>query len=112
MIIKSDFQDVLPDDSKQFREVAERYMRLNPEDGKESFDLMKLSWSLAQRWSEIQATTAKIASFDKVEIQKTDFKTWSYQRYRQMQLIHESCRSIWRSANEYELFLRKQENRK
>ncbi|MCP4990534.1 MAG: hypothetical protein GY928_32180 [Colwellia sp.] len=106
-MIKSDFQKVLPEDSKQYREVSERYMKLTTENGTEAYDLMKLSWNLAQRWSEIQASTSKIAAMDHVDIMKTDFKAWAYQRYRQMQLIHESCRMIWGKASDYELFLRK-----
>lgn len=106
--IKSDFQIILPEDSKQFNDAAKKYMELNTEDGTAAFDLMKESWALAQRWSELQASTGKISNMDNVDIMKTDFKTWCYQRYRQMQLIHESCRVIWRQANEQALFFERQ----
>ena len=107
-MIKSDFQQILPEDCKQYQELAVRYGKLNSEDGTEAYELMQMSWAIAQRWSEIQASTAKIASGDYKNILKTDFKTWAYQRYRQSQLIHESCRVIWRQANEYEIYLKKQ----
>ena len=107
-MIKSDFQKILPEDCKQYNNVSQRYLELIPEDGNTAFDLMKDSWALAQRWSEIQATTGKIANMDNADIQKTDFKTWAYQRYRQMQLIHESCRVIWRQTNEQALFFERQ----
>lgn len=106
-MIKSDFQKVLPEDSKQFSEIADRYMKLNPENGTEAFNLMKESWSLAQRWSELQASANKIVSLNGVDIMRTDFKKWCYERYRQMQLVHESTRMIWRAANELDLFLKK-----
>lgn len=106
-MIKSDFQKILPEDSKQFQSIADRYMNISPENGVEAFNLMKESWALAQRWSELQASANKIASMDSVDIMKTDFKKWCYERYRQMQLIHESTRMIWRQASEYELFLKK-----
>jgi hypothetical protein len=107
-MIKSEFQDILPEDCKQYNELATRYLKLNPENGTEAFDLMQISWSIAQRWSELQASTAKIANMDNVDILKTDFKTWAYQRYRQAQLIHESCRVIWRQANEQALYFERQ----
>jgi hypothetical protein len=106
--MKSDFDKILPQDCKQFNDVAKRYMNLDSTNGSEAFYLMKQSWALAQRWSEIQATTSKIASMDNIDIQKTDFKTWAYQRYRQMQLIHESCRVIWRQENEQALYFERQ----
>lgn len=107
-MVKSDFQQVLPEDTAIYNKCAKKYLSLNSEDGETAFDLMKESWSIAQRWSEIQASTSKIANMDNVDIMKTDFKTWAYQRYRQMQLIHESCRVIWRQANEQALFFERQ----
>lgn len=106
-MIKSDFSKILPEDCKQFNEVSARYINLEATNGTEAFDLMKTSWALAQRWSEIQATTSKIMTQDIVNVQKTDFKTWAYQRYRQMQLIHESCRVIWRQENEQALYFKR-----
>ena len=107
-MIKSDFQQILPVDCKQYNELAVRYSKLTPENGTEAYDLMQMSWAIAQRWSEIQASTAKIANADNRDLLKTDFKNWAYQRYRQAQLIHESTRVIWRAANDYEIFLKKQ----
>src|SRR3990172_5280106 len=98
-MIKSDFQNILPGDCKIYNEISKRYMELKTEDGEEAYTLMKESWAIAQRWSELQASTNKISNMDISNFLKTDFKTWAYQRYRQMQLIHESCRIIWRQAN-------------
>ena len=109
MVIKSDFQVILPDDCKQYNEVFKRYLDLNNENVDEAYKLMKESLALAQRWSEIQATSRKIHSASKADFSVTAFKDWSYQRYRQMQLVHESCRIIWRQASEYLIWSRKNE---
>jgi len=109
--IKSDFQLILPEDCGQYDEVFERYIDLATEDGDEAFYLAKTSLVLAQRWSEIQASTNKIVSMsdgDGKNVQKTDFKAWAYQRYRNLQLIHEHCRIIWRQVNEQALYFERQ----
>lgn len=109
MVIKSDFQDILQEDCKQYMALAKRYLDLKTEDGEEAYKLMKESWSAAQRWSEIQASARKIRDMADKNINLTDLKEFAYQRYRQLQLMHESTRIIWRSANEYLMWERKQE---
>lgn len=107
--IKSDFQFVLPEDCIQYDNIFKRYMNIVPEDGDEAFYLAKTSLVLAQRWSEIQASAGKIVAASNVNnIQKTDFKAWAYQRYRNLQLIHEHCRIIWRQVNEQYLYFERQ----
>ena len=105
---KSDFNKILPEDCKQFNIIAKRYLNLLSDESLEAFEIMKKSWSLSQRWSELQASARKIMDLSEEEFSVTDFKNWCYQRYRQMQLIHESCRVIWRSANEQEIWLSRQ----
>lgn len=105
--IKSDFQEILPDDCKQYNEVFKRYLELNGENVEEAYKLMKDSLMLAQRWSEIQATARKIKDASGKDFVVTAFKDWAYQRYRQMQLIHESTRIIWRAGNEYLMWSRR-----
>ena len=106
-IIKSDIQQLLPDDCKQFNALAKRYIELTTEDADEAFMIMKESWAMAQRWSELQASSRKIRDLAPKDITLSEIKDFCYQRYRQMQLIHESSRVIWRQANDYLKFLRK-----
>ena len=40
------------------------------------------------------------------EISKTDFGTWAYQKYRQLQEMHITCRSWFRLAKEDERMLK------
>ena len=110
--IKSDFQEILPDDCRQYNEVFKRYLELNSENVEEAYSLMKDSLMkdslmLAQRWSEIQATARKIKDASDKDFVVTAFKDWAYQRYRQMQLVHESSRMIWKQANEYLMWSRR-----
>ena len=68
---------------------------------------MKESWAMAQRWSELQASSRKIRDLSTGDVTLSEIKDFCYQRYRQMQLIHESSRVIWKQANDYLKFLRK-----
>ena len=107
MVIKSDFQDLLKEDCEQYKALAKRYLDLKTEDADEAYQLMKDSWSAAQRWSEIQACARKIKNMADKDVNLTDLKDFAYQRYRQLQLMHESCRMIWKQANDYLMWERK-----
>lgn len=106
---RSIYESIYPEDSRQYRALAKRYMDLKPENYAEAFEVMKLAWAYAQRWSDI-ASNVEIIATEK-GIKKTDLKEWAYQRYRQMQLIHESSRMLWgmgeREAKELNLIDRK-----
>ena len=107
MVIKSDIQQLLPEDCKQFNALAKRYIDLKTEDADEAFKIMKESWAMAQRWSELQASSRKIRDLAPKDVTLSEIKDFCYQRYRQMQLIHESSRVIWRSVNDYIIWERK-----
>lgn len=93
-----EFKEICNQDFEQFREIAARFQKVLPEDANELYDLSKKSWILATRWSEIQSMARKIA--DTYGINKTDFGTWAYQIYRQLQEMHITTRSWYRLAVE------------
>jgi len=107
-MIRSDFELLVQDDFREFKRVAQEYMDLVQEDGDTAFRLMKESWALAQRWSEIQACSRKIKDMSKIDFAVTAFKDWAYQKYRQMQNVHDSTRMIWSRANEEATWLKRQ----
>lgn len=110
-IIKSDFQDILKDDCEQYKVLAKRYLELKTEDVEEAYVLMKDAWAASQRWSEIQASARKIRDMSDKNVNLTDLKDFAYQRYRQLQLMHESSRIIWKQANDYLMWERKLDRR-
>ena len=92
------FEDIVKDDFQQYRDVSKKFRDVKLEDIETLIELTKTTWLLATRWSEIQADSVKIAtSFD---INKTDFSTWAYQKYRQLQELHITCRSWLRLSIE------------
>ena len=96
--VKSPFEDIFPEDFKQFREISTKFQKAKPEDASTLHELTIDSWLLATRWSEIQSIANKIAQEN--NIRKSDFSDWAYQKYRQLQEMHITCRSWYRLAIE------------
>ena len=101
---RSIYETIYPEDSRQYRELAKRYMKINVDKFAEAFEITKKSWALAQRWSDIQSNASVVAVEN--DVKKTDLSTWAYQRYRQLQNLHEHARMVWgigeREAKEIE----------
>lgn len=98
--MKSEFEKICPEDFKQFRDIATRFQNVKMEDANNLYLLSIDSWLLATRWSEIQSNASKIAQEN--GITKMDFRDWAYQKYRQLQEMHITCRSWYRLAKEDE----------
>lgn len=94
----SEFEKICPEDFKQFRDISTKFQKVQPEDAQTLYELTIDSWLLATRWSEIQSNSMKIAQDN--GITKMDFQTWAYQKYRQLQEMHITCRSWYRLAIE------------
>ena len=92
--MESQFEKIVEEDFNMFRDISRKFQKVTPEDTKTLYELSKDSWLLATRWSEIHSNASKIA-FD-CGISKTDFGTWAYQKYRQLQEMHITCRSWYR----------------
>lgn len=102
--IKSQFEKICQEDFNQFREISKQFQQVDMTDSSTLQELSVNSWLLATRWSEIQSNASKIA-FDN-DISKTDFGTWAYQKYRQLQEMHITCRSWYRLAKQDEQMLK------
>lgn len=105
--VKSEFERICSEDFKQFRDISKRFQNVKMENPSELNQLCIDSWLLATRWSEIQSNASKIAQEN--GLTKMDFQNWAYQKYRQLQEMHITCRSWFRMAREDEIALRQQE---
>lgn len=105
--MKSEFEKICSEDFEQFREISRRFQNVQMENAEELFQISIDSWLLATRWSEIQSNASKIAQEN--GITKMDFQNWAYQKYRQLQEMHITCRSWFRLAKEDEKLLRTME---
>lgn len=98
--MKSEFEKICPEDFRQFRDISKRFQDVKMEDANGLYMISIESWLLATRWSEIQSNASKIAQEN--NITKMDFRDWAYQKYRQLQEMHITCRSWYRLAKEDE----------
>ncbi len=96
--VKSQFEKIVQEDFNQFREISRKFMNVKPEDTDTLYELAIDSWLLATRWSEIQSNASKIAI--DLDVNKTDFKDYCYQKYRQLQEMHITARSWYRLSLE------------
>ena len=96
--MKSEFEMIVPEDTRQFKELFKRYRDKKLEDLNELYEISTTALILAQRWCEIQSIASVIARENNVS--KTDFQTWSYQHYRNLQEMHVDCRSLYKCARE------------
>ena len=93
----NNYQEI-KEDCELYRELARRYLALDLTDPLLCFEVKKEAWALAQRWSDIASMATKIARLH--DASKTDFRDWAYQRYRQLQYMHEDARMMWNKAEE------------
>lgn len=105
--MKSNFEEIVQEDFNQFRDISKRFQNVQMENADELLQISIDSWLLATRWSEIQSIASKISQ--QHEVNKTDFGTWAYQKYRQLQEMHITCRSWYRLAKEDERLIRTME---
>lgn len=102
--MKSEFEKICSEDFNQFREISKKFQNVDTADCLTLKELTIDSWLLATRWSEIQSNASKIAQDN--GLTKMDFQNWAYQKYRQLQEMHTTCRSWYRLAVEDERALK------
>lgn len=100
--MKSDFEKIVQEDFKQYRQIATRFRDVQMEN---CFELQQISidaWILASRWNNITSNSRKIA--EEYGISKTDFCDWSYHIYSLLKELHITTRSWYNNAvKDYEL---------
>lgn len=96
--MKSSFEEIVKEDFEQYKDIARRFQKVNMDNSAELNQLAIDTWLLASRWSEIQSLATKIGQ--QYEINKTDFSNWAYQKYRQLQELHITCRSWFKLSVE------------
>lgn len=96
--MKSEFEQIVPEDVRQFKELFKRYKNKKLEDLNELYEISTQALILSQRWCEIQSLASVISKEN--DISKTDFQTWAYQHYRNLQEMHIDCRSLYKCARE------------
>ena len=95
---ETQFDSCFPDDINQYYELANEFANLTTEDYAKAFEISKKGWILADRWSSIASNASKLAALKKTS--KTDLYKFCYEKYRQMQYVHEFCRVLWNKGEQ------------
>lgn len=96
--MESQFEQYVQEDCKQFKKICAYYNNKSSEDIDTLYALTNNCLILSARWSDISSNASLYAK--KYGISKTDFQQWAYQRYRTLQEMHISCRTLYRCARE------------
>lgn len=96
--MKSQFEQYIEEDCKQFNKVCNYYRNKNPEDIDTLYALTTECLMLSARWSDIASNASMYAKT--YGMSKTDFQQWAYQRYRTLQEMHVDCRVFFKDAKE------------
>lgn len=95
---ETQFDDCFLEDIEQYYELANQFANLKEDSFGLAFEISKKAWILADRWSSIAANASKLAALKKVS--KTDLYQYCYQKYRQMQYVHEFSRVLWNKGEQ------------
>lgn len=93
-----DFDECFPEDIEQYYDLANKFINLTSEDYSTAFEISKKAWTLADRWGAISANASKLATIK--HCSKTDLYKYCYQKYRQLQYMHEFTRILWNKGEQ------------
>ena len=86
----------LDEDIEFYKYLLSEYESLSSEDYKYAYDLSKQALMTADRWNEIMLDSLKYSK--ELDILKSKFETWCYQKWKMLMKIHEFCRIVYRQG--------------
>ena len=87
---------MLEEDIKQYNGLVEDFNNLDSSDYSGAYVLSQLALILADRWNEIMLNSVKYAK--QMEITKSEFTNYCYQKVKILIKIHDMCRCVWRKG--------------
>lgn len=90
--------DGIKGDIEQFKAAMEDFYNLIPEDIESAYQLAMVFMQIADRWTEIQLNSNKYCIA--LNVTRTAFKDYAYEKYRLASKAHEFCRVVWRQGRD------------
>lgn len=90
--------DGIKEDIEQFKAAMEDFYSLIPEDIESAYQLAMVFMQIADRWTEIQLNSNKYCVA--LNVTRTAFKDYAYEKYRLASKAHEFCRVVWRQGRD------------
>lgn len=88
----------LEKDIREYDTLFVEYRTLESNDYTTAYDLSKRALILADRWNEIMINGFKYAK--ELDIAKTKFETYCYQKWKMLMKMHDYCRMIFRQGKD------------
>lgn len=89
---------MLEHDIKQYKDILNEFKTLDSADYTTAYNLSQDALVLADRWNEIMLESVKYSR--DLEVTKSDFTNYCYQKYKVLMKIHDFARSTWRQGQE------------
>lgn len=89
---------MLEEDIKQYKELIEDFKVLDSSDYTTAYKLSQTALIQADRWNEIMLNSVKYSK--ELEVTKSDFTNYAYQKFKMLMKIHDFARSVWRQGEE------------
>lgn len=86
----------LNQDIEQYEELIEIFKTLDSSDYSTAYQLSQDALVMADRWNEIMLNSVKYSK--ELEVTKSDFTNYCYQKYKILMKVHEMCRMIYRTG--------------
>jgi len=86
----------LNEDIENYNKLMGEFKILNSSDYSTAYILSQEALVTADRWNEIMLDSVKYAK--QLEITKSEFTNYCYQKYKILMKVHEMCRMIYRQG--------------
>lgn len=88
----------LNEDIKYYNGIIEDFKDLESSDFTTAYTLSQVALITADRWNEIMLNSVKYSK--ELEVTKSEFTSYCYQKFKMLMKIHEMCRCVWRQGEE------------
>ena len=86
----------LNEDIEFYKKLVEDFKNLDSNDFSTAYTLSQEALITADRWNEIMLNSVKYSK--EMEVTKSDFTNYCYQKYKILMKIHEMCRMVYRAG--------------
>ena len=83
-------------DIEQYNGLVKDFENLDSGDFMTAYTLSQEALILADRWNEIMLNAVKYSK--EMEVTKSDFTNYCYQKFKMLMKIHEMCRMVYRTG--------------
>ena len=86
----------LEEDIKCYERIIKGFKTLDSSDFATAYTLSQVSLVTADRWNEIMLNSVKYSK--ELEVTKSDFTNYCYQKFKMLMKIHDFCRVVYRQG--------------